>query len=717
MRLGLGFSVVFLLGGLGQFFMAQPGEGLSLGLGLVFYGLGVFLLFKLFPASPSPANIQNETISFRLESFLFFLILALGIYLRASGANQYPQGIFADRAEVACGALRIIHDHWRPSLEALNLHVPEWCVYYMAAGWFKIFGESPVIFAYFDVFLSAFGIVLMYTAYRQWIGPIRGLLAFFLLAVMRWNFAFAHQIYFQTQTVFFMSLTLAPLFYALRRQKPVWAAIAGLALGAGLYSYQALKAVPLLILALMLFEALREMELFKKNRDSWAVFWLVFVLAASPLLGWVIQNGQLGRREPEVSIFARIHAENSLWPILENIRDIALVFNHKMIDGNSQSNFSHHRILDDLTGIWFVFGFFYALNRFREKPFYIALAGLGIMCLPGFFSISGSNLGRLLGVTPFVAMLCALFLSDVWNRWNRTNPSPFIHKVVLVLSLGLLAAAGYENYYNFFQIQAHDPDCVNDCSWPESQAGRLIAGLPVGTQCFLTSRFYGHPTVQYLTYSKGEEIYPLDLTHPPQPGNISHTFDFCFVLDEFKQGTLEFLEKLYPGGVSNAIQDPLGKVPLYVYRVPSTVLLKVPPGDPHIERGLWGTYRHSEAESETPFLNRWDPILNFNYRDLPGVGGPLYIHWTGRFEAAKGGSYRLWGAIFATSRGRILVDQKDENGFTSNPYWEGDLKAGWHRLDIYYQDGGSPVATVSLLWKPPAQEKYDFMPNEVFGKI
>ena len=32
----------------------------------------------------------------------------------------------------------------------------------------------------------------------------------------------------------------------------------GLALGAGLYSYQALKAVPLLVLALMVFEALRE---------------------------------------------------------------------------------------------------------------------------------------------------------------------------------------------------------------------------------------------------------------------------------------------------------------------------------------------------------------------------------------------------------------------------------------------------------------------------
>jgi hypothetical protein len=705
------------MGGAGQFFMAQTGEGLALALGLAFYAFAVFLLFKIFPPTPSRLPPPVEPLSPLLEGLVFLLILALGIFLRASGANHYPSGIFADRAEVACGALSILHDHWRPSLEALSLHVPEWCVYYMVAGWFRLFGESPEVFAYFDVFLSTAGIVGMYAVFRHWSGPLPALLAFFLLAVMRWNFAFAHQVYFQSQTVFFMSLALSGLFYALGKQKPVGAALGGLALGAGLYSYQSLKAVPLLVLVLMLYEICRDWEGIKRNRESWAVFWLVFFLAALPLAGWVIHTGELGRREPEVSLLARIHMEQSLWPILENARDFLLVFNHKMFDGNSQSNFSHHRILDDVTGVFFVLGIFYALRRVREKPFFAALAGLGMMCCPGFFSINGSNLGRLLGATPFVAYLCALFIAEVWKGWKSTRPSPALHRAVLVLSVGLLAIAGFENYYFYFHVQAHDPDCVNDCSWPESRAGSMIAGLPPETQSFMTSRFYGHPTVKYLTYPRWEGMHPLDLTHPPQPGNFPKDQDFCFVLDEFKLGTLEFLESLYPGGVPSAYPNPLGNVTLYTYRVSPAALREIPLGNPRVARGLWGAYRHSESEGETPFLSRWDPILNFNYRDLPGVGGPLFIHWTGKFLATKDGPYRLWGAIFATSRGRILVDQKDSQGFSDNPFWEGTLKPGWHRLDYYYRDGGSPVATVSLLWKPPGQEKFDFMPNGVLGKI
>jgi 4-amino-4-deoxy-L-arabinose transferase-like glycosyltransferase len=717
-RFGLGLLFVLLSGGTGQFFMAQEGEGLSLALGIGFYALSVFFLFKLSSPSKLETSAKSQTLSLPVEVLFFLLILSLGWFLRASGAGQYPEGVFADRAEVALGALRILHDHWRPSLDALSLHVPELCVYYMAAGWFKLFGESPEHFAYFDVFLSTAGIAFMYIAFRQLTGPFPSLLAFFLLAVMRWNFAFAHQVYFQTQTVFFMSLALAFLLYALRKQKPIWAALAGIFLGAGLYSYQAFKAVPFLILALMLLEFFREKERFRRNREVWAVLWVVFLLTAAPLLGWVLQNGELGRREPEVSILARIHSEKSLWPILENLRDIALVFNHAMLDGNSQSNFRHHRVLDDVTGVVFVLGFFYALRRVKEKPFYTALAGLGIMCLPGFFSISGSNLGRLLGATPFVAYLCGLFLSDLWNRWRDLRPSTSLNRAAAALGLLLLAAAGYENYYEFFQVQARLPECINDCSWPESRAGQLLAGLSPGTQSFLSSRFYGHPTVRYLAYRNEEETHPLDLTQPPKPEAYPKGSDFCFVLDEFKQGTIEFLTALYPGGSVSAERDALGNTPLYIYQVPAQALAKIPKGSPRMERGLLGLYRHGQDESEPPFLRRWDPILNFGYRDLPMTGTPLFIRWTGKFKAAVGGHYNLWGAIFsATDQGRIEVDQKRSQGLSANPAWEGDLKPGWHLLDFYFQDGGSPVAAASLLWKPPGREKYDFMPNEVLGLI
>jgi len=707
--------LVLSLGAVGQFLLAQTEGGLPLVWGLCLYTLAVLFLLQFFPPDPSTKLLSNEPMGAKTEGLFFLFILSIGIFLRAYGANRFPPGIFVDRAEVACGALQILNHHWRPFLEALNLHVPELCIYYMAAGWFKLWGTSPEIFSYFDVSLSTAGIALMYIAFRQVMSPFPALLAFFFLAVMRCNFIFAHQIYFQSETIFFMGLTLAPLFYALRACKPVWAAAAGLALGAGLYSYQSFKAVLLLIIFLMLFEIFREPEKFKKNREVWAVLWIVFVLAALPYLGWVIQNGSLGRREAEVSILARIHEQKSLRPLLENIRDVIRVFNYQMTGPNSAFNFRNHRVLDDVTGVFFVLGFFYALRRAKEKIFFTALAGLGVMSLPGILSAAGDNMGRILGTTPFLACLCAFLLADLRNRWRAAKPSPHWNRTVLTLSFILLAGAAFENYYQYFVVEANLIECVTDCSWTESRAGRWILERPDHTECFLCSLYYGHPTVRYLTYGQESRLHPLDISRPPQAGSFPPGSSFCFLLDSFKIGTLHFLETLYPGGTVETFRDPLGDVTLYTYQVSALNLEKMTEG-PLLKKGLEGFYRHSSDEKETPFLKRWDPILNFNFRDLPMTGTPLSIHWTGKFKADKEGIYGFKVILFSTAQGRITVDQIYQQGFTVNPYWKKRLKPGWHRLDLDYQDSGLAATQVHLLWMPPGSNQFELMPNTVFGK-
>src|SRR5665213_408502 len=712
---GLKLLAVLGLAAAGQFFLSLTGSDLCLWVGLGFYAAGVFFLLRFFPVETFPASASPEPVGFKMEGVLFLFILTLGIFLRAHGANRFPEGVFVDRAEVACDALQILNNHWRPFMDALDLHVPELWIYYLAAVWFKLFGSAPEVFAYFDVFLSSAGIVLMYFVFRQWMGPLNALLAFFFLAVMRWNFVFAHQNYFQSQTVVFMGLTLIPLLYALRKHKPIGGAIAGLALGAGLYSYQSFKAFPLLVLALMLFEDFREKKLFRKNKDVWSVFWIVFVLTAAPYAAWMLHNGSFGRRESEVSVWALIHAQNSLLPLWANIREAVLLFNRSGADWNNQANFQHHRILDDITGICFVLGFFYALQRAKEKIYFMALAGLVLMGLPAVFSNCGASLGRLLGQTPFVACLCGLFLCDLWGRWKATQPSAVFKQIVLGLSLVVLAGIAFENYHTYFLIQTKVPECQNDCSWSESKAGRFIAALPPDTQVFLPSRFYGNPTVQYLTYPHGDRLHPLDPARPPHLDGFPKGSAFCFLLDEYKMGTLQFLESLYPGGRPEIFLDPLGNASLYTYLVPAPVLEKS--RGPALEKGLEGFYRHTLDGKEKPFLVCWDPLLNFNFRDLPGTGTPLSVHWTGQFKAAQDGLYRMGALIPFTTSGQIEVDQKNPRSFTNSPYWEGELKKGWHRVDFEYQDPGSAVTKVSLLWKPPGQPQFSCMPNEVFGKI
>ncbi len=98
------------------------------------------------------------------------------------------------------------------------------------------------------------------------------------------------------------------------------------------------------------------------------------------------------------------------------------------------------------------------------------------------------------------------------------------------------------------------------------------------------------------------------------------------------------------------------------------------------------------------------------------TGAPLFIHWKGRFKADKTGNYQFGVMLFGSAKGDLQIDQKNFNGYNHKPFWQGELKRGWHQLEFDYQDSGSSVAQVNLLWSPPGKTNFDFMPNQVFGK-
>jgi hypothetical protein len=228
--------------------------------------------------------------------------------------------------------------------------------------------------------------------------------------------------------------------------------------------------------------------------------------------------------------------------------DTALVFN-RWGNSNAQSNFLGHRMLDDVTGILFVLGFFHGIFRIREKKFFYAISGICVMSLPSILSINGGHGGRMLGVTPFAAYLCSLFINEWCARWdfffqNKKGLKIFSRG----LGLGLLGAVVFLNFYAYFFQQTANPDYMNDFSWPETKVGQAVAGADDKTEFFLASRFYGHPTVEYLGYSRRNRTHPLNLNDPPRVGDYPKGESFCFFLDELKMGALDFLNHLYPGG-------------------------------------------------------------------------------------------------------------------------------------------------------------------------
>jgi hypothetical protein len=509
-------------------------------------------------------------------------------------------------------------------------------------------------------------------------------------------------------------LALTVLLYALRRRKSRLFAAAGFFLALGLYSYQACKAFPLFIFLCMAFEFLRSREEWKKDRGRWLVFWLSFLVCAAPLLNWMVREGSLGRREAEVSIFSKIRSEGNLSPLVKNLEDGAAIFNRRY-DTNSQSNYGGRRMLDDGTGAVFLLAFAYAFFKVKQKPYFYGLSGLLVMSLPALFSENGGHAGRMLGLTPFIAYLCSLFLGDLYAQWEVSFPAG---RKGIIGGLGFLFLAGCaaQNYYLYFIRQSADPAYLSDFSWPESKVGGIIGASGGEAEFFLPSRFYGHPTVDYLSGPEGKQVHLLDPGNLPQPESYGPGKDFYFLLDDFKMGVLDLLRSAYPGGETEAFQNPLGETPLYAYKVPAPLLEREARGPWNQTRGLWGDYRHSPQDA-APFLTRLDPVVNFTFRDLPSIGSPLFIRWTGKFLAPRAGDYGFQIVTYENALAQWTVDGKQKTNWEAHPSSAFHLKSGWHEMSLAFQTPPSPIGTVDLLWKRPGDSKYEFMPNGSFGVI
>jgi len=338
------------------------------------------------------------------------------------------------------------------------------------------------------------------------------------------------------------------------------------------------------------------------------------------------------------------------------------------------------------------------------------------MSLPALLSENGGHAGRMLGITPFIAYLCALLIMEIRVKWKSLGPAKGPAKFWGTVGMaGLLGAAALINFQDYFGSQIRDPAYLNDFSWPETKVGQAIAGDDGKTEFFLPSRYFGHPTVNYLAGPALKRTHQLDLANPPRPGLFPRGEAFCFLLDEFKMGTLNFLQSAYPGGETSVFHNLLGETPLYVYQVSAPVLAKIASGYPLIQRGLRGSYYPSQGTNGRPFLDRWDPVINFTFRDLL-FAQPSFIRWQGHLLIPLNGLYDFLVVTYQSGQATLKIDDQSVENFSLESPSQLKLKKGWHDLQLTFREGAGPIDSINLLWKKPGQEKYEFIPNENFGK-
>ena len=152
---------------LGQFFLAHPEEPLTLWPGLLCWGIALGMARPLWTAQPSPL----VPFSRRAELITLVAILVLAVFLRFFRLDSIPAGMHSDQGLMGLFADKIAFEGWRPFYEVFDYHVPEVTMYYLLAGWFKIFGSSYLTFHCFFAVFSLLAFPLVYWTFRHLSGP------------------------------------------------------------------------------------------------------------------------------------------------------------------------------------------------------------------------------------------------------------------------------------------------------------------------------------------------------------------------------------------------------------------------------------------------------------------------------------------------------------------------------------------------------------------
>jgi hypothetical protein len=700
-------GLALALGALAQWNIARSPQPPAPGLWLLYFAAA--LLFALATLSPSPT--PAPPLSRKSERTLFILLISLAAFYRIYRLGSLPPGLFVDQGFEGWSALRILHEGYRPWWEFGVFQNPALLLYQLA-GWFFLVPAGRFTFLLFFALMSLATLPLVYFTFRLLAGPRVALSALFLLAVMRWNVNFSRNGFPTLQVPFYIFGTLAFLLLGLKAGKRWPFYLSACFLGLGLYTYQSYQAFPLWLLSLALYALLRYHPLLVARWKSLLAFLALGGLLSFPFLRHSLALRGLGSRETEVSILSKVKEAGNWSPLWENLRKTALMF-HWQGDTFARHNLPLHRMLDDGTGILFLFGAAMALLSPWKKVSFFALAGFFAMSLPGVFSINPAHANRLLGLTPLIALLAALPCAALWERAAGMEERGWKFFLAAVAALAL-AAMAWQNFDLYFHRQAADLDTFEEYDSEETFAAQKTAQYGGAYDLYFSPYYDMIDTIRFLGYFHRDHFHflkvPEDLACPSGQGGLGKGF----FLEPDRDGLYALLKSLYPQGKVDDFLDPQGNLALRLYLVPPMELAKKGGLSPRqlVPRGLKGFYYDDPAGLKPPVLVHDDPLLNFsNEGSFPRKCA--LIQWKGTLEVPRSGAYGFsiatWSeaSLFLDGKQRTATDEMDDACH---------LAAGAHSIEVVFRHPEKKDAwCLNLYWKKPGAGREEIIPNGAFG--
>jgi len=669
---------------------------------------GIGLMAAALWQSRRALDSTITTGTFKGERLIFALVILLAVFFHFWRLGEFPAGLHQDLGEMGLCAMRIWREGWRPLEEAFQYPTPFLTDFYSMAAWFALVGSSLFSIQLFFILFSLAALPVLYLFFRKLAGVPAALLTLFFFATMRWQWVEARNPHPSCEAPLYVLGVMALLLAGFQNRKPLYLAGAAFVSGLGLYAYQSLKSLFLLMAAIALFEYFQ----FPKDRKGVlkALKWVVpvFLILALPLIKYFFDEGTLGQRESGAFILPTLLLKGSLMPLLQSVVGAALMLN-RAADMDPFHNLPGHRMLDDVTGVLFWIGLALAWRWRKERRGAYPLLGFGVMLLPGLLTNEGWATQRYTGILPFVAYFAALGTVGLGNAFARAWKGK--RTVLWVAGVLLVAAVTAQNAFTYFGLEASNPRCQKAAGPEQTFIGREIARMEKeepGRYRYLLDPFYQHnPTVGFLGYAVLDRTGPF-LVSDWAEGKMPHDKDCVLFLAEGKSGTWLFLKSLFPDGQGGLFRKLDGQAGLYLEKVPASDLERFRPWD----RGLQGAYFQAGRWTDPPAFFQKDPLINFSSReDFPLTGDlPYRVLWMGRLQINTPGDYAF--NLLCPDEARLWLDGKKVS-----PEIPVHLSAGFHPLRLEYDKTQGYYTALHLVWKTPHGSDWEVVPAEAFGRI
>jgi 4-amino-4-deoxy-L-arabinose transferase-like glycosyltransferase len=429
---------------------------------------------------------------YRKEWLVVTGIGALALLLRLVALGQVPPGVRYDELVNVKMAGHIYAGEWPIYFQEAWGHEPLY--HYVHALGMRLFGRTILGVRITSVLFGTLGVLSTYLVFRHLFGRGAATLAALLLATSFWSLMYSRIGLRHISLPPWIGLGAYCFWRGLeapreaRRQVAGWFALAGVVLGASLYTYFASRVVPLIFVATALYLLAFHCDMVRGRAWGVATALALPLLLVTPMAAYLIRHPELEQRLGQVSggLLGAAQAGDPVRAFWTVLRTFGMFSLHG--DPEWLYNIAGRPVLDASASFAFAVGLGTTLWHWRDPRRAFLLLWLLLGIAPSLLSWPPGSLGHTIVAQPATFGVTALGWVDAWHWIERRQSRRLRVGTRSLLLLIPLLFAGL-NAYDYYARWPRYPEVRHEYQASSTAVARYLEQHPEATPAYVSAPY------------------------------------------------------------------------------------------------------------------------------------------------------------------------------------------------------------------------------------